>query len=86
MTEKAREEHFATDVNDLLEYLLAESVRVIGKPVEDMTKEDKQKALKYLDEKGALLITKSGSKICKFFGISKFTMYNYLEEVRGNGQ
>lgn len=86
MTEKAREEHFATDVNDLLKYLLAESVRVIGKPVEDMTKEDKQKALKYLDEKGALLITKSGSKICKFFGISKFTMYNYLEEVRGNGQ
>lgn len=85
MTEKMGEEHFASDVNDLLDYLLSESVRVIGKPIEDMTKEDKQKALKYLDEKGALLITKSGSKICKFFGISKFTMYNYLEETRGNG-
>ncbi len=85
MTEKMGEEHFASDVNDLLDYLLAESVRVIGKPIEDMTKEDKQKALKYLDEKGALLITKSGNKICKFFGISKFTMYNYLEETRGNG-
>ena len=85
MTEKMGEEHFASDVNDLLDYLLAESVRVIGKPIEDMTKEDKQKALKYLDEKGGLLITKSGNKICKFFGISKFTMYNYLEETRGNG-
>ena len=82
MTGKDKEEHFATDVNDLLNYLLAESVRAIGKPVNEMTKEDKQKALRYLDKKGALLITKSGSKICKFFGISKFTMYNYLEETR----
>ena len=51
-----------------------------------MTKEDKMKALKYLDEKGALLITKSGSKICKYFGISKFTLYNYLEEIREKGE
>ena len=34
-----------------------------------------------LDRKGALLITKSGPKICQALGISKFTLYNYLEEI-----
>lgn len=85
MVENLGEEHFATDVNELLDYLLAESERVVGIPAADMTKEDKMKSLKYLDEKGALLITKSGSKICKFFNISKFTLYNYLDEIRGTG-
>ena len=50
-----------------------------------MSKEDKMRALRFLDEKGALLITKSGTRICKFLGISKFTLYNYLDELRGVG-
>ena len=84
MTEEMGEEHFANNVNELLDFLLAESERVIGKSHVDMNKEDKLKALKFLDEKGALLITKSGTKICKFLGISKFTLYNYLDEIRVN--
>ena len=84
--ESKEEEHFAKDVNELLDYLLEQSEIIVGKQASDMTKEDKMKALKYLDEKGALLITKSGSKICKYFGISKFTLYNYLEEIREKGE
>ena len=34
-----------------------------------------------MDQKGALLITKSGPKICRYLGISKFTLYNYLDEI-----
>ena len=80
--EEERDEQFVTDVNDLLDYLLSQSEIIVGKQANDMTKEDKLKALKYLDDKGAMLITKSGTKICKFFDISKFTLYNYLEEIR----
>ncbi|MEG0756704.1 MAG: transcriptional regulator, partial [Oscillospiraceae bacterium] len=25
-------------------------------------------------------ITKSGDKVCKFFGISKYTLYSYMDE------
>ena len=39
-------------------------------------------SLIHIYEKGALLITKSGTRICKFLGISKFTLYNYLDELR----
>lgn len=75
-------EIFVNDVNELLDFFLQESIESVGKSVNDMNKEDKIKALRYLDEKGAFLITKSGTKICKFFDISKFTLYNYLDEIR----
>jgi predicted transcriptional regulator YheO len=45
-----------------------------------MNKEDKQRAIRYLNSKGALLITKSGDKIARYFGISKFTLYSYIDE------
>ena len=67
-----------TDVNQLLEDLIEESYELIGKPVAVMTKEDKMKAIKYLESKGALLIKKSGDKISKFYDISKYSLYSYL--------
>ena len=44
-----------------------------------MTKEDKVRAIQFLSNSGALLITKSGDKIAKYFGISKYTLYSYLD-------
>ncbi len=34
------------------------------------------------DSRGAFLIKKAGEKIAQLFEISKFTLYNYLEESR----
>jgi len=76
------EEYFANDVNELLQKLIEESVRHIGKPLAYMTKNDKIEAIRYLDEKGAFLIKKSGDKIAKFYDISKYSLYSYLEEIR----
>lgn len=72
-------ERIPTNVNDLLDELLDRSVQIVGKPVAMMNKEDKVKAIGYLNEAGAMLITKSGDKIAKFFGISKYTLYSYLD-------
>ena len=44
-----------------------------------MTKEDKIKAINFLNDSGAFLITKSGDKVAKFFGISKYTLYSYVD-------
>lgn len=76
------EEVFVKDVNELLDFLLQECQNEIGKPVTHMSKEEKLKAIQYLDNKGAFLIKKAGDKVCKFFDISKFTLYNYLDDVR----
>ncbi len=73
-------ELFTKDVGELLDYLLNESKRLVGKEPENMTKDEKKQAIHYLDKKGALLITKAGPRICEFLGISKYTLYAYLEE------
>lgn len=72
-------DRISPNVSDLLDDLIARSVRLVGKPVALMTKDDKVKAIQFLSNSGALLITKSGDKIAKHFGISKFTLYSYLD-------
>ena len=71
------------NVNDLLDDLIEQSDRLIGKPVALMSKEDKVRAIHFLNEHGALLVTKSGDKIAKHFGISKYTLYSYLDVKTG---
>lgn len=71
------------NVNDLLEELIKQSVRLVGKPAALMNKEDKVKAIRFLNDSGAFLITKSGQRVCNFFGISKYTLYSYIDEAKG---
>ncbi|MDD6642812.1 MAG: transcriptional regulator [Faecousia sp.] len=71
------------NVNDLLDDLIEQSDRLVGKPVALMTKEDKVRAIRFLNDHGALLITKSGDKIANHFGISKYTLYSYLDVKTG---
>jgi predicted transcriptional regulator YheO len=78
--EAAREpEHIPQNVNDLLDDLIYQSVELVGKPVAMMTKDDKVRAIQFLNDAGAFLITKSGDKISSFFGISKYTLYSYID-------
>lgn len=67
------------DVSELLDELIEESVELVGVPSALMTKEDKIKAINFLNDAGAFLITKSGDKVAKYFGISKYTLYSYVE-------
>ena len=76
-------EHFAKDVNDLMEGYLAQVEADIGKPANKMKKQEKLRALEFLESKGVLQIAKANVKLCEFFNISKFTLYNYLNELHG---
>lgn len=78
-------EKITKGVNGLLSELIEESVKIVNKPVSQMNRDDKIKAIKFLQDKGAFLITKSGDKVSKYFGISKFTLYNYID-VKENGK
>lgn len=71
-------ERITQNVNDLLDDLIEQSVALVGKPVALMTKEDKVTAIKFLNDAGAFLITKSGDKVSNYFGISKYTLYSYI--------
>lgn len=77
--EKKAPEQITQSVNDLLDDLIEESVALVGKPVALMTKDDKVTAIQFLNNAGAFLITKSGDKVSKYFGISKYTLYSYID-------
>lgn len=75
-------EFFDGNIDTLLDALLNECLRKIGKDVGEMTKEDKVEAIRYLDEKGVFLVKKSTEKVAAFFNMSKFSIYNYLDDIR----
>ena len=79
-------EHISRNVADLLDELIEQSVKLVGKPVPLMNKEDKVKAIRFLNEKGAFLVTKSSDKIAKYFGISKYTLYSYIDSKQQEGK
>ncbi len=67
------------NINDMLEDLIQQSVALVGKPVALMNKDDKVRAIQFLSQNGAFLVTKSGDKVAKYFGISKYTLYSYID-------
>ena len=69
------------NVTDLLDSLIEQSVHVVGKPAALMSRDDKVRAIGFLNDSGAFLVTKSGQKVCKYFGISKYTLYSYIDEA-----
>lgn len=80
----SEDEIFVSDVNQLLECIIRKTQEHIGKAPEDMTREDKIDFVRCLDEKGAFLITKSGERVQEYLGISKYTLYNYLDQTRNS--
>ena len=81
--ERNVEEVFANRVEDLIDYFFREGEKIIGKSVAEMTKDEKIKVLRFLDDKGFFLINRAGDEACKFLGMSKFTLYKYLGIIRG---
>lgn len=71
-------EIFTSNIDELLDTIMKEAVNNTGKKLEELNKEDKIAVVAYLDKKGAFLIKKSVERLADFLGISRFTIYNYL--------
>jgi len=76
-------EKIQTNVEDLLDDLISQAIAMAGKPVSLMTKEDKKAVIRFLNESGAFLITRSGERVAQLLGISKYTLYNYMKQDDG---
>lgn len=72
------------NVDDVLAYYMQQSEALIGSPMLLMTKEEKIRALDYMDQRGIFKITKASNLLCDAFNISRYTLYNYLEEARSS--
>lgn len=83
---ESKEEVFTSNVDELLDILMKEAVEQTGHSLESLEKEDKAAVVRYLDDKGAFLIKKSVERVADFLGVSRFTIYNYLNEAQEEAQ
>jgi predicted transcriptional regulator YheO len=74
-------ETFQLDTISTLNTIADEELRKAGKAVPSMRKADKIEILRKLDEKGFFLIKKSIQLIAAKLNVSKYTIYNYLDQI-----
>lgn len=77
-----KDELFTDDMNDLLEKLFKKAKDKFGKPLARYEKEDKLEIVRYLQKKGVFIVKGSIDKIAKKLNISRYTVYNYLKEIK----
>ena len=81
---KPEEVTIQDNVTNLLDSLINKCIEIIGKSPSNMTKDEKKRAIKFLNDAGAFLITGSGDTIANCLNISKFTLYSYLNIEKNN--
>ncbi len=76
------DEYIGKDLVAVMDAMITQAVREVGKPVPHMTRDDKIAVLERLDRQGATQMRKSVESIATRLGISRVTAYSYLDEAR----
>ena len=70
------------DLQDALARLIATVEQQLGGELALLSREDKQRAVRMLEERGAFQIRKSIEDTADAMGVSRITVYNYLNAIR----
>ncbi|WPG41582.1 PAS domain-containing protein [Variovorax sp. EBFNA2] len=70
------------DMDTLMAEIIESAVQNLGKPVLLMTKDEKSKAVEEMLRRGLFIVKGSVPRAAKALGLSRYTVYNYLEEIR----
>ncbi|HEY3469816.1 MAG TPA: helix-turn-helix domain-containing protein [Amycolatopsis sp.] len=65
-------------LNDALDRLIADVERELGAKLGELDRAGKQRAVRLLRERGAFGLRKSVSSVADALGVTRFTVYNYL--------
>jgi hypothetical protein len=64
-----------------LDRMIATVERELGTELASLSREDKQTAVRLLDERGAFTLRKAVEDVADAMGVSRFTVYNYLNAL-----
>lgn len=70
------------DVTQTLEQLIRNTIAEYARPNGSVTKEERLKVVQFLDGRGAFLIKGALDRIADALGVSRYSIYKYLEELR----
>lgn len=77
-----RKEFFANHVKENLEDIVLSVVQRSTIPVDLMAKEDKIELMRIFEEKGVFLVKGAVEYVADVLNVSRYTIYNYLDEIR----
>lgn len=69
-------------VDSLVQEIIENAIAMTGKPVSMMSKEDKIEAVRQMNNRGLFLIRSSVDMVAASLAVSRFTIYNYLDELK----
>ncbi|MGX1273137.1 helix-turn-helix domain-containing protein [Streptomyces phaeoluteigriseus] len=69
---------------DSLDHILAAMERKKGKPLADLDRKAKQEVVRILEARGAFSVRHGVETVASALGVSRFTVYNYLNREKGN--
>jgi predicted transcriptional regulator YheO len=78
-------EIFGTNVDDVIDGIIASAAATIGKPLAELTRSERVEFVRILDQKGAFQLKKSVDNLSTVLGVSRATLYAYLDEARKSG-
>lgn len=76
------DETYSSNINEILYNVVDRVIEDFGKPVAYLSKDEKVKIVKKLDGKGMFLIKGAVDYIADVLCVSRYTIYNYLDEIR----
>ncbi len=76
--------HFPKKPAESMESIIDATVTQHGKPPAMMDKAEKKEIVHKLDKTGVFMVKGSVNYTARVFGVSMYTVYNYLKEVREN--
>ena len=69
------------DLHGALARLIDSVEREMGQQLPDMNREQKQLAIRLLDERGAFTLRRAVEDVADAMGVSRITVYNYLNAI-----
>jgi hypothetical protein len=66
-------------VHGALERMVTAVEAELGGRLRELSREDKQRAIRLLDDRGAFQLRKAVEDVADRMGVSRFTVYNYLD-------
>lgn len=80
--DEAPKEVVGQDIAGVLDTMIDDAVAAVGKTTDAMDKQDRIEVLRSLENRGGFTIKRAADIVARRLGVSRVTVYGYLDEIR----
>lgn len=75
---------FTDDIGQVIRDVIDEEEIALGCPIDRMTRQDRLSVMRAVDRRGIFALQRSVPQVAEYLGISRATVYSYLDEIRAS--